>query len=464
MASPIPVLPLVASTTVCPGLSRPVRSASSMTPRAKRSLTDPIGLKASNLTYRATCAGASFFILTTGVRPIVSRMLSNRFLARASLVGPAAGTSSAALFTVMSCTPRNASRMGCCHPMEPFAPATLLRAAREDCKIHRSVTACSTVAAGRLTIPIPTGCRVRLWASDWLANAPFDSPGEVLPGLPENDPNMCQIGPPLPQVRKIGRTPDCLQPWHPLLRASMQVSMMTLTECHGWLPAGKRAAVCFSVDDVHPATSQDEFDAGGDLGRGALGRLERLVPTRKWLTRVPVLRERVHWAPLTPRGHFRIDRFPKFVAYLNAMPRTDCALHGLNHAHPGPRMAVEFQEQSRSECSALLQEARQIFATAGLRPVQGFAAPAWSTPPSLCEALSDADFHFVTSARDLDTPVSGRARTAMSGVHGASLIHPMWIRCAPNDKPTSATARPCRLMHFTTNFQATSTIERARHH
>jgi predicted deacetylase len=125
-------------------------------------------------------------------------------------------------------------------------------------------------------------------------------------------------------------------------------------------------------------------------------------------------------------------------------------------------MAVEFQEQSRSECSAMLQEARQVFATAGLRHVQGFAAPAWSTPPSLCEALSDADFHFVTSARDLDTPVSGRARSAMSGVHGASLIYPMWIRCARNDEPTSATASLCRLVHFTTNFQATSTVERAR--
>src|SRR5437867_358278 len=106
-------------------------------------------------------------------------------------------------------------------------------------------------------------------------------------------------------------------------------------------------------------------------------RLKRLVPTRKWLTRIPLLRERIHWAPLTPRGHFRIDRFPEFVAYLNALPRTDCALHGLHHAHPGPRMAVEFQEQSRSECSALLQEARRIFATAGLRHVQGFAPPAW---------------------------------------------------------------------------------------
>ena len=145
---------------------------------------------------------------------------------------------------------------------------------------------------------------------------------------------------------------------------------MTFIECRGWLPAGKRAAVCFNVDDVHPATSRDEFDAGGDLGRGALGRLERLldrhprlrvtlfvtpdwrlrrlIATRKWLTRIPLLREHIHWAPLTPRGHFRVDRYPEFVAYLNALPRTDCALHGLHHAHPGPRMAVEFQEQSRS--------------------------------------------------------------------------------------------------------------------
>src|SRR6266513_2335083 len=113
------------------------------------------------------------------------------------------------------------------------------------------------------------------------------------------------------------------------------------------------------------------------------------------------------------------------------------------------------------ECGALLQEARRSFATAGLRHVQGFAPPAWSAPPSLCEALNEADFHFVTSARDLDTPVSQRARTARSGLHGASLIHPMWIRCAATDESTGATAVPCRLVHFTTNFQATSTIERA---
>jgi predicted deacetylase len=264
----------------------------------------------------------------------------------------------------------------------------------------------------------------------------------------------------------------------------MHASSLTLTECRGWLPAGKRAAVCFSVDDVHPASSHDEFDAGGDLTRGALGRvrrllernprlrvtlfvtpdwrLRRLVPTRGWLTRIPWLRERIHWAPVTPRGHFRVDRFPEFVSCLNSLPRTDCAVHGLTHAHRGPRMAAEFQEQSRRKCRALIEEARRIFANAGLRHVLGFAPPAWNAPPALCAALSDADFQFISSARDLRTPVSPDARAAMSGLHGASLIQPMRIGCARGAERTNGGANPREVVHITTNFQATSTLERAR--
>src|SRR5207253_5419145 len=77
MASPMPVLPLVASATVCPGLSAPDRSASSMMPSASRSFTDPNGLKASILTYRFKFGGAMLLIFTTGVLPTVSRMLAN---------------------------------------------------------------------------------------------------------------------------------------------------------------------------------------------------------------------------------------------------------------------------------------------------------------------------------------------------------------------------------------------------
>src|SRR5262245_5632158 len=77
MASPMPVLPLVASITVCPGLSSPDCSAASITPSARRSLTEPSGLKASILTKRLTPCGASLLIRTTGVWPTVSRMFLN---------------------------------------------------------------------------------------------------------------------------------------------------------------------------------------------------------------------------------------------------------------------------------------------------------------------------------------------------------------------------------------------------
>ncbi|MGQ0833746.1 MAG: DUF2334 domain-containing protein [Gammaproteobacteria bacterium] len=244
-----------------------------------------------------------------------------------------------------------------------------------------------------------------------------------------------------------------------------------------------QGAVCFGVDDVHPATSRDEFEAGGDLARGALGRIERLldrhpqlrvtlfvtpdwrlqhlVPTRKWLTRIPRVRDRVHWAPIRRQGHFRVDRFPAFVAYLNGLRRTEIAVHGLTHAHRGARMAVEFQQQNRRECSELLQAATGIFDAAGLRHVFGFQAPAWNAPPALCEALCDTGFRFLCSARDVRTAVGVGARTAMSGLMGASLIAPTWINLPSTDPEMGRHPHERVLLHITTNFQATSTIERA---
>src|ERR1700730_2893540 len=91
MARPIPVLPLVASMTVCPGFNCPECSAASMTPSASRSLTEPKGLNASILTNRFAPGGASLFILTTGVLPTVSRMLPNRRPMRSLPIGRVAG-------------------------------------------------------------------------------------------------------------------------------------------------------------------------------------------------------------------------------------------------------------------------------------------------------------------------------------------------------------------------------------
>src|SRR5262245_24522834 len=47
-----------------------------MIPIARRSFTEESGLKASHFTYSETSGGASLWILTTGVLPMVPRMVS----------------------------------------------------------------------------------------------------------------------------------------------------------------------------------------------------------------------------------------------------------------------------------------------------------------------------------------------------------------------------------------------------
>jgi hypothetical protein len=237
-----------------------------------------------------------------------------------------------------------------------------------------------------------------------------------------------------------------------------------------WLPPGKQAAVCFTIDDVHPGRSSDAYEAGGDLERGALGRaawlLERhpflrttlfvtpdwrelsAVPTRRILRTIPLLRERIFLARVLPRGTMRLDRHPAFVAYLRSLPRTEIGLHGLHHVHRGERIFQEFQEEGPDECETILRKAISIFEAAGLPHVLGMTPPGWDASPGLLTAMSRLGFTFVASARDLRTPIAPGATAQMSGLRGVSLTRPALVADGA-------------LVHFTTNFQATTPIERA---
>ncbi len=239
---------------------------------------------------------------------------------------------------------------------------------------------------------------------------------------------------------------------------------------NNWLPENRRAAVCFSIDDIHPAKSSDYYDAGGDLDQGALGHVQWLLerhpqlrvtlfvtadwreitsrPTRKLLASIPYLRDRVYLAKIWPKGTMRLDRHPEFVRYLKQLPRTEVALHGLSHCHKGRQIPVEFQHQSYAEFIAIFQEMMAIFNAARLEFAPGLCPPGWNFPPSLIEAMCDLELSFVNSARDIFTPISDQAVTNMSGLKGVSLIYPQFIQ-------------ENRLLHITSNFQATSTIDRA---
>lgn len=237
-----------------------------------------------------------------------------------------------------------------------------------------------------------------------------------------------------------------------------------------WLPAGKRAGVCFTIDDVHPGRSNEHYDGGGDLGKGALGHvhdlLERhpqlhvtLFTTADWreisptpsrvLSKIPIVRERMYLARVLPVGSRRLDRHPEFLAYLRSLPRTEIGLHGLHHIHPGPLLHVEFQDEPDHVHRSKLVRMLEIFDASKLSYVRGMCPPGWNAPDSLLTAMDELDFDFVASARDIKTDVAPHAKTNMSGIRGASLIYPSAIDAT-------------QLVHFTTNFQATSKWERAK--
>ncbi len=143
----------------------------------------------------------------------------------------------------------------------------------------------------------------------------------------------------------------------------------------------------------------------------------------------------------------RVDRHPRFVAYLNSLPRTDIAYHGLDHCHKGPNIPIEFQDEPEEEISFKIDEITRIFDKAGLRYVKGLSPPGWNAPPALLSVLSRKGFDFIASARDVRTGISKEAVNDMSGLKGVPLIFPKVLDGG--------------LVHIASNFQATSRYERA---
>ena len=122
-------------------------------------------------------------------------------------------------------------------------------------------------------------------------------------------------------------------------------------------------------------------------------------------------------------------------------------LHGLEHVTTGLRPVVEFANRDRDACRTRLEKAMGIFQAARVPIVPGMSPPGWEAPLPLLEAMRDAGLTFVASARDLDTAITPGARANGSGLRGVLLIEPQ--RIEPG------------LVHIPTNFQATSTLDRA---
>lgn len=236
-----------------------------------------------------------------------------------------------------------------------------------------------------------------------------------------------------------------------------------------WLPPGKSCAICFSIDDVHPARTRDGFDAGGDGAEGALGWMLRLMqwheqlrttlcvtadwracapyPTNSILPRIPGLSNRIYLSKRWPAGTMRLDRHPNFVSFLKSLQRVEFVPHGLHHIQRGPNGPAEFEKASYQDCIAALAQVEHIFTLADLPFAAGHSPPGWAAPDPLRLAMKDRGLRFLASARDVRTAIHSHATTAMSGLLGQPLIFPG--------------ITPEGLVHIPANFQATSNIDRA---
>lgn len=238
-----------------------------------------------------------------------------------------------------------------------------------------------------------------------------------------------------------------------------------------WKPPGKRAAICFTIDDIHPAKSTDYYEAGGDLDKGSLGLVKWLldrhpqlkvtlfttanwreispVPTKKILAAIPGLRDKVYLAKRWKKDAMNLENHPEFIEFLNNLKGAEIGYHGLYHVHKGLKIPVEFQNQTEDEFDEILREMKKIFQNSGLKHVNGICPPGWNAPDALLNQLIKHKFDFVASARDIFSKISSDALTNMSGIKGVPLIFPTTIKDG-------------KIIHIPTNFQANSKIERAK--
>ncbi|RMA58955.1 DUF2334 domain-containing protein [Ulvibacter antarcticus] len=238
-----------------------------------------------------------------------------------------------------------------------------------------------------------------------------------------------------------------------------------------WKPQNKKAAICFTIDDIHPAKSTDAYEAGGDLDKGVLGLVMELlerhpklkvtlfttaswreispVPTRKVLASIPSIRDKYFLAKRWPKDKMNLENHSDFVNFLNTMERAEIAYHGLYHVHKGLKIPVEFQNQTKEEFQFIVAEMVRIFEHAGVNAVKGICPPGWNAPPQFLEVLKEHNFDFVASARDIFTPITVDAVNKMSGILDVPLLYP----CKVAD---------IGITHIPSNFQANSKIERAR--
>jgi hypothetical protein len=235
-------------------------------------------------------------------------------------------------------------------------------------------------------------------------------------------------------------------------------------------PEGRHAAVVISIDDVRPVVNDTGSDKGKSSYSDALAAIAALrqnhpqlaitlftvpdcreknpFPTRRLLSRIPVLNRYFYLSPIWLDTAQSLEKHPEFCRRLGSLPGVEIAVHGLHHVSKGLPIFQEFHRLSFKECLRRLERAEAIFEKVGLSYVKGFSPPGWDVTPALLRALQTCQYQFLASSRDLQTEITANAVTNSSGMRNLPLLYPSIL---PGTD----------IVHITANWSRTSTLERA---
>jgi hypothetical protein len=218
--------------------------------------------------------------------------------------------------------------------------------------------------------------------------------------------------------------------------------MSSIAPLYGW-PDGFEAAVIIGIDDIHPESSTEGFDCGGNIEGGALERIKlfmekypkvpiTLYVTPDWRYRPVITSERFGRFrsvttnfmndPMNPLSYipkifnntrsverYRIDKEEfnswriKIKELIEKYPLT-VGIHGLTHIGKWPPFYKEFLKLNYDECLERIRSAKQIFSK--VFPVDGgFIPPSYGINLDLINALAYENFEYICIGANRRLPV-----------------------------------------------------------
>lgn len=199
-----------------------------------------------------------------------------------------------------------------------------------------------------------------------------------------------------------------------------------------------------SFDDIHPESSRDGTDCGGDRDDGVFKyflKLWKIYPrlkitlfvTPNWTDRANdwfILRRikgiiGLKYTNTWNDEPFNLLKHKEWCQWINSFLNFEILVHGYNHHADRKLHSQEFDGMNKNECRLRLEDAENIMTNAKLLYTRGFRPPGWGISTGLFEALVELKYDFV-SLDPIPCSIEGMSRYKVEMYKGLMNVPQNW--------------------------------------